>query len=126
MSTLSHPIIIAEQNDRTILDVPTELIPRVLPADWVLAHRQPGAYAFQNATWGIQVLISMAIERDKMPWLHISLSRRDKKIPKWTDLQMVRELFAPKDCHGVMLFPPEDEYVHQPYPGEDAKKFPEA
>ncbi len=90
-------------------------IPRVLPPPWRIGERGYDGCCIDSLS--LRVLASVAVERDGLKWLHLSLSRRDRLMPRWDDIQLMRAIFAPKDAHGYMCFPPESEYVHSPGAG---------
>lgn len=95
--------------------LPDAHLPKVMPPSWALIHVDPIARCYDSVS--LRVLASVARERDGKLWLHLSLSRRDRQMPRWDDIQLMRTIFAPKDAHGYMCFPPESEYVHSPGPG---------
>jgi hypothetical protein len=98
-------------NDREQIN-PNPWIPLVIPSGWIKGRGWMDSISFDSSS--LRVLVSAAIERDGNKWLHLSISRRDRCMPRWEDLQLMRTIFSPKDAHGYMCFPPESEYVHQP------------
>src|SRR2546430_1391268 len=51
------------------------------------------------------------IKPDGKLWLHISVSKRNKKMPQWEDLETVRKLFiGDRECYQI--FPTEERYVN--------------
>lgn len=104
--TLKELITLAEKTDRRPADVPDECVPRVLPVAW--HRRSEGVY---ESHWGLRVLVSCCIERDGRRWLHVSVSRATK-IPSWSDLREVKDIFVGRDRLAIQILPPEAEYVN--------------
>ena len=87
-----------------------DIRPTILPAPWrPVPSPTPGANAYQRP--GLVVLVSADIELDGRPWLHASVSRRDR-LPSWEDLNEVKDIFVGKDRKAVQVLPPEVEKVN--------------
>lgn len=86
--------------------------PLVLSKGWKITDYAPDGYTAMNYTLGLAVILTLAIERDGKPWKHISVSRRDCRIPDYLDMQEVRRQFVKADEHAYMVFPCRDEYVN--------------
>jgi len=64
---------------------------------------------------GRQVMISVLIEADGHPWLHVSLSRRSR-LPSYADLTDTKRAFVGADRKAIQVFPAEAEHVNcHPY-----------
>lgn len=87
-----------------------DLLPRVLPAGW---RRHPDADdVFDNDYAGLRVILNVMRYGDGRPWAHLSLSRRDGKLPTWGQLVNVKNLFLGKQRKAIQVLPPEEEYVN--------------
>ncbi len=110
------PEILYCENGRGFIDH-RPYLPLVLPSTWRVVQEMENGRAYTAGN--LKIFASAAIERDGRPWLHLSISRRDMTVPQWDDLLLVRSVLAPKDAHGYVCLPPEDEYCHfppKPYP----------
>ncbi len=87
-------------------------LPLVLSKGWKIIERGPDGFTSMNYTLGLACITTLAIERDGNPWKHISISRRDCRIPDYLDIQEVRRQFVKADEHAYMIWPPRDEYVN--------------
>lgn len=81
-------------------------VQRILIDDW------PAGYRLTDATRGIAILVTQAVERDGQIWKHVSVSRRDKRLPSYDDLAWARSLVLDSDEHAYQVFPPRSEYVN--------------
>ena len=121
--------ILFEHNGRKILKLNPKATEKlvspetglILDPAWKMDRENDNSQCWSNDHRGIRVILSMAIERDNNPWLHISMSSRTGDVPTWDDISLVRNAFGPKDFHGYMVFPPESEYVHSPGYGMKAE-----
>lgn len=87
-----------------------ELTPRVLPAEWRQTMDAANARAFTSRD-GLKVISE--VERiDGEHWLHVSCSRRDKRIPTWHDMKRVKSLFVGHQRKAVQVLPAEEQYVN--------------
>lgn len=87
-------------------------LPRVLPAGCRVVSRAIDGFMLQDTTRGIAVMVSVAIERDGKPWKHVSVSRKDKRIPTYDDMAWARALVVGPNQHAYMVFPAKEEYVN--------------
>ncbi len=86
--------------------------PLVLSKGWKITEYAADGYTAMSNALGLAVILTLAIERDGKPWKHISVSRRDCRIPDYLDMQEVRRQFVKADEHAYMVFPCRDEYVN--------------
>lgn len=86
--------------------------PLVLSNGWKITEYAPDGLTAMSNALGLAVILTLAIERDGKPWKHISVSRRDCRIPDYLDMQEVRRQFVKADEHAYMVFPCRDEYVN--------------
>ena len=72
---------------------------------------------FSNEYWsgwifnGLSVIASVGIMDDGKEWLHVSFSR-NRKLPSYADLQLVKREFIGNDKKAVMVFPEQENYVN--------------
>lgn len=91
----------------------TERLRIGIPAGWVL--RVPGADGLgclDEPKRGLRVIHSIARQGGKV-WLHVSVSRRDRCLPTWDQLRLVKDLFVGKDRTALQVLPPEADYVNK-------------
>lgn len=86
--------------------------PLVLSKGWKITDYAPDGFTAMNYTLGLGVILTLAIERDGKPWKHISVSRKDRHIPDYLDMQEVRRQFVKAEEHAYMVWPCRDEYVN--------------
>lgn len=60
---------------------------------------------------GLQVIATSSIMPDGREWLHVSFSR-ERKMPSYADLQLVKREFIGEDKKAVMVFPDKAHYVN--------------
>jgi len=61
---------------------------------------------------GLLACISVLIELDNKPWLHVSISRRDR-IPSYEELVFAKETLIGKSKKAIQVFPADEEHVNQ-------------
>lgn len=85
------------------------------PAVWTHHRRNE-----PEATWlthpdGRRVMISVLIEADGNPWLHVSVWRANR-IPSYEDLTDTKAAFVGRERKAIQVFPGEAEFVNfHPY-----------
>lgn len=84
----------------------------LLSKGWRITDYALDGFTAINNILGLAVILTLAIERDGKPWKHISVSRRDLRIPDYLDMQEVRRQFVKAEEHAYMVFPCRDEYVN--------------
>jgi hypothetical protein len=57
-----------------------------------------------------QLIHSIARELDGEVWAHVSVSRRDHRMPNWEQVRDIWRLVYP-DTLGIVVVPPEDKHV---------------
>ena len=60
---------------------------------------------------GLRLIHSLAREEDGNIWAHVSLSRRDRRMPSWEETADVWRLVYP-DVYGVIVVAPESHHVN--------------
>jgi hypothetical protein len=80
--------------------------PAVLPASW----KRLDAWRYIHRS-GLVVLVSRAVERDGLMWLHVSVSARGR-LPKWDELVSVKEIFMGTTSTVLQVIPPRGQYVN--------------
>lgn len=92
-----------------------EVLPKVLPFGWnefdVSMLPMPGkarGFVYRD---GLKVLATVEQYPDKSWWLHVSFSYHNK-LPNWTDLRAVKDLFIGKKKLAVQILPCEDDYLN--------------
>jgi len=85
------------------------LLPRVLPYPWhVVATDPDGGLAYDSDR--LRVLVDAHIEEDGKAWIHLSVSRRDRRLPTWEDLVTIRDVFLGAEQLAVQVLPPRSEH----------------
>jgi hypothetical protein len=84
----------------------------VAPADWHIVQTWGDGLIWERTTGQrIIVIEDITVKADGKQWLHVSVSKPNKKIPTYEDLQMARTLFiGDRECYQV--FPTADRYVN--------------
>lgn len=59
---------------------------------------------------GLAVLVG-EFDHEGEKWLHVSCSHKNK-LPKWKELQEVKDIFIGKTRKGIQVFPPESKHVN--------------
>ena len=95
-------------------DVPGWEAPRVLPSLWVedfgIARGPDGSTRYQCRVRKLTALLSCTLELDRRPWLHLSVSHRDR-IPNWQELAETKLVFL-GDREAYQVIPPKERYVN--------------
>jgi hypothetical protein len=86
------------------------LFPTVLPAGWRCLDYM-GAHGTVYRSISLTVIMSVGNHLDGKRWLHVSLARRDR-IPYYTDMVEVKELFIGPEKKAIQIFPPRSEHVN--------------
>jgi hypothetical protein len=66
---------------------------------------------YRNGGEGLLVLASCARQLDAQRWLHVSVSRRDKKIPTWEQMCQVKRVFLGDERTAYQVMPCKDKWV---------------
>jgi hypothetical protein len=89
--------------------------PEDLPAGW---QEYPTLYGWDRTYNRVyvrqgttRVLVSAASYGDGKPWLHVSVSRRNHKLPSWTVLCEIKDLFIGPERTALQVFPPQSKHV---------------
>lgn len=77
---------------------------------WTLQHRAVDGAGFRHRD-GLVVIVSGQTELDGRVWLHVSCSRRDR-VPTWSELRMVKDLFIGRQNLAIQVLPPESRHVN--------------
>lgn len=78
---------------------------------WVLVASDDQGEAWDNITLGLRVLWSVDREKDGRPWLHASMSHRER-IPTWDELKYLKSWLVPDDRYAYQVLPPASRYVN--------------
>lgn len=60
----------------------------------------------------LRVWEDVSEKADGKRWLHVSLSRRNQKMPSWEDMRLVKRLFIGEHRECYQVFPPLERYVN--------------
>jgi len=91
--------------------------PASVHASWRESAEQWGpsrAYGrvYRNQGEGLLVLVSCARHSDAQRWLHVSVSRRDKKLPTWEQMSQVKRVFIGDERTAYQVMPPKSKWVN--------------
>lgn len=94
-----------------------DFLPRVLPPTWQESRERWGAShdygrVYRKPGEGLLVLVSCAEQGDGKRWLHVSVSRRDHKLPTWEQLLQVKNLFIGEARTALQVLPAKNRYVN--------------
>jgi hypothetical protein len=71
---------------------------------------EDGAGCWDQPHYGLRVIHSVVRETDGQVWGHVSLSRRDGRLPSWEETRDAHRLLYPTRP-GLVIIPPEAEHV---------------
>lgn len=88
------------------------LLPRVLPPHWHRRREDPRELASRAVyeTVNTRVIVSAGTEEDGKRWLHLSVSKRDGRMPRWDELLEVRDVVAGAEALAIHVCPPRSEH----------------
>ena len=86
------------------------VLPRVLPAGWTCMGQSEDGAAYRGVG-GLRVIASVCRERDGKRWIHVSVSR-ERRLPDWDDLRLVKDVFIGKDRLALQILPREADYYN--------------
>jgi hypothetical protein len=83
-----------------------------IPGGWrEIERREDGVSAQRN---GLRAIVSVAVERDDAPWIHLSFSR-PTYLPTWADMREGKRAWL-GDREAYIVFPSSERYVNlNPY-----------
>ncbi len=67
---------------------------------------------YRNQGEGLLLLVSCARYSDAQRWLHLSVSRRDKKLPTWEQMSQVKRVFVGDERTAYQVMPPKSQHVN--------------
>lgn len=85
--------------------------PRILPPPWSIRELNMDGGAYTDGT--LQVLTSLAREEDERHWIHVSVTRKDLRMPSYDDLKRVKILFIGSQRTAIQLFPKASNHINQ-------------
>lgn len=85
-------------------------IPGVLPAKWKPVRGMPGAFAHSGT--GLAVISSVLVSEEYGKWLHVSCSLRNKKLPDYADMQIVKRIFIGPLLDAIEVHPRVSRHVN--------------
>ena len=88
-----------------------DILPEVLPAGWHY-NRAVSDDVLDNVREGLRVILNVMRYSDGRAWAHMSVSRRDQRLPTWDQLRELKELFLGKQRKAIQVLPPADQYVN--------------
>lgn len=84
--------------------------------DFIHSYHQPeqrcGYFWERMIGQQIKVMEDVSVKADGKRWLHVSVSKPNRKMPTYDDLQEVRQLFIGEDRECYQVFPTKDRYVN--------------
>lgn len=103
----------AQEHDLVLLARVADL-PRLGRLGWVQrVNGADGLGLLDHPKRGLRVIHSICREADGEVWAHVSISRRDRKMPTWETTRDVFREVAGDDLVGVIVVPPADEHVNK-------------
>ena len=88
------------------------------PAGWLCLERKHDEDGIYGRVWvrtqgeAIRVIESTCLRADGCMWLHVSVSKPNRKMPTWEDVQVMRKYFVGEHRESYMVFPTQDRYVN--------------
>lgn len=92
------------------------LVPRGLPSHFAHvrpAHSPDPAYQrWYVSTTGLRVCLTADLELDGLLWLHVSVSHRGGRLPTWSEMALVKDLFCGRERTAYQVHPPSSQHVN--------------
>lgn len=87
---------------------------RQAPADWHIVQKFGPEGLIWERLFGnpLRVIETIADKEDGKNWLHVSVSKRNKKMPSYEELAEVRRVFIGEERECYMVYPPKERYVN--------------
>jgi hypothetical protein len=89
------------------------------PFGWVCLYTRRDEDGIYGRAWerttgqAIRVVESLYTRpEDGYTWLHVSVSKPNRKLPTWEDVQVMRACFVGEHRESYMIFPTQDRYVN--------------
>lgn len=88
------------------------------PTGWVCIQRKRDKDGIFFRAWerttgqAIRVIESIYTRENGQIWLHVSVSKPNRKLPTWEDIKAMRTYFIGEDRESYMIFPTQDRYVN--------------
>ena len=88
------------------------------PSGWLCLERKRDENGIYGRVWvrtrgeAIRVIESVCTRTDGRNWLHVSVSKPNRKMPSWEDVQAMRKGFVGEDRESYMILPTKDRYVN--------------
>lgn len=91
------------------LEAKARCVRRIRRAHWNFITAAEDGEAWEDGR--VKVIISASVEQDGGLWVHLSVSRRDKNMPNYSDLTYCRNEFLGEDALCYQLFAPASEHM---------------
>jgi hypothetical protein len=88
------------------------------PFGWICLSTRRDEDGIYGRIWkrttgqAIRVIESICTRPDGHTWLHVSVSKPNRKLPTWEDVQVMRTCFVGEYRESYMIFPTQDRYVN--------------
>ena len=89
------------------------------PSGWVCIQRHRDANGIYGRAWqrttgeALRIIESIYTRPDDgRTWLHVSVSKPNRKMPTWEDIQTMRRYFVGEHRESYMIFPTKERYVN--------------
>lgn len=83
------------------------------PANWHIIEQAHDGLMWQRLNGeALKVMESTSVSSDGRTWLHVSVSKPNRKTPSYDDIQMLRKLFIGENRECYHIFPTKDRYVN--------------
>ena len=106
-----NKVIIENDDSTTVSGLPA-------PDYWICIDRRQDSDGVYGRAWqrtrgeAIRVIESVVTKPDGKQWLHVSVSKPNRKMPTWDDVKTLRECFVGEHRECYMIFPTQDRYVN--------------
>jgi hypothetical protein len=91
-----------------------EVVRKMMRAKWKLEEERHDGASFAVTRKCIDYFVIFSIYKysDGKTWEHISVSRRDERMPDWDDMVWVKEAMCGNDAKAIIVIPPRSEHVN--------------
>jgi hypothetical protein len=102
----------------TFFDISKTVSGLPAPEGWYCVKRESNAQGIYGCIWErlfgerLRVIESISQRSDGRDWLHVSISKQNRKLPTHEHLLLLRNLFVGEHRECYQIFPTQERYVN--------------
>jgi hypothetical protein len=91
-----------------------DIVVRMMRRHWDLDEERENGASFRRRKQRIDYLVLFTLRKydDGKRWIHLSMSRGDKKLPTWSEMTWLRDEFIGKDTKAIIVLAPAAEHCN--------------